>query len=528
MRRDIRLIVLVAVGAAAFLPSTDASARDGAASSPRLPAAADTFPLGEVVDSVVSISDPTQSYALYLPSGYDRWRTWPVMYLMDPRGRALIPMELFREAAERHGWILLSSYDTASDGPVEPNEIALDAMLGDTQRLLAPNMNRLYLCGFSGTARTSWPFAVNLAGYVAGVIGVGAGLPADASNVAYPSLLMAQPFSFFGASGNTDFNYEEMLRLDATLGRFHIPHRLALFEGPHSWLPKDLAERAVGWLEIQAMKKNLRPADPELIDRLFSAWLEEARELEGQGRMLAAAEAFRALVNDFVSLIPIERLTEASDRANELERSREVSDLVEVRRKNAEADEEFRKKLGDRLRRLRSADEPAKAAEKLIRDLKLEDLKRRAEGVGDTAEALAAQRLLEHTFVQTIFYVPRDFIDTEPGRALASLAVARATKPENPRVCYWEARTHASAGNTNEALDALECLVDAGVVRDADFLENEQYLRTLAGEARFAELMERVRSMAAESQRAPPRSRREASGAASGRGAIASCAHRRP
>jgi hypothetical protein len=36
-------------------------------------------------------------------------------------------------------------------------------------------------------------------------------------------------------------------------------------------------------------------------------------------------------------------------------------------------------------------------------------------------------------------------------------------------------------------------------VRDADFLENEQYLRTLAGEARFAELMERVRSMAAES-----------------------------
>ena len=150
------------------------------------------------------------------------------------------------------------------------------------------------------------------------------------------------------------------------------------------------------------------------------------------------------------------------------------------------------------MRRLQSADEPAKAAEKMIKDLKLEDLKRWAASAGDTAEALAAQRLLEHTFVQTTFYVPRDFIDTEPERALASLAVARAAKPESPRVCYQEARVYAAARRTGEALDALECLVNAGVVRDATFLENEQYLRTLGTEARFAELMERVRSMAAE------------------------------
>jgi predicted esterase len=499
MRRDIRLIVLVAVGAAAFLPGTDASARDPAASSPRLPAAADTFPLGEVVDSVVSISDPTQSYALYLPSAYDPGSTWPVLYLMDPRGRALIPMELFREAAERRGWILMSSYDTASDGPVEPNEIALDAMLGDTQRLLAPNMNRLYLCGFSGTARMGWMFAASLAGHVAGMIGVGGGLPSSGVGPGYPSMLAAGPFSFFGVAGNTDFNYEEMQRLDAMLAKFDVPQRLALFEGPHTWLPKDMADRGVDWLEIQAMKDGLRPTDLQLVDELFSGWLEEARELEAQGRPLAAAEAYRALVTDFVNLVPIDRLTEASDRANELERSREVRDLVEVKRKNAEANEEFGKKLGDRLRRLRSEDEPAKAAEKLIKDLKLEDVKRRAESVGDTAEALAAQRLLERTFVQTIFYVPRDYIDTEPERALASLTVARAAKPESPRVCYQEARVYAAAERTDEALDALECLVDAGVVRDADFLENEQYLRTLAGEARFAELMERVRSMAAES-----------------------------
>ena len=228
-------------------------------------AAADTFPVGVVVDSVVSVSDPTQSYALYLPSEYDPARSWPVMYLMDPRGRAHIPMELFRDAAERYGWILISSYDTRSDGPVEPNEVALDAMLGDTQQLHSADLNRLYLCGFSGTARMSWPFAVNLAGHVAGMIGVGGGLPGGGVALAYPGMLETQPFSFFGASGNTDFNYEEMLKLNDMLGNFDIPHRLVLFEGPHTWLPKDLAERGVDWLEIQAMKDGLRPVDLELV-----------------------------------------------------------------------------------------------------------------------------------------------------------------------------------------------------------------------------------------------------------------------
>jgi len=486
----------VAATAATLCASSTLISADAEFHSPH--AAADTFPVGEVVDSVVSVSDPTQSYALYLPSEYDLGRTWPVMYLMDPRGRAHIPMELFRDAAERYGWILISSYDTRSDGPVEPNEVALDAMLADTQQLLSANLNRLYLCGFSGTARMSWPFAVNLAGHVAGMIGVGGGLPGGGVALAYPGMLEAQPFSFFGASGNTDFNYEEMLKLHAMLDNFDIPHRLVLFKGPHTWLPKDLAERGVDWLEIQAMKDGLRPVDLELVDAFFTRWLEEARELDAQGRPLAAAEAYRALVNDFVNLVPIGRLTEASDRANELERSKEVKELTKQRKKHAEAEQEFGMKLVDFLQELRSSDDPARVAEKMIKDLKLEEIRRRAEVAQDTADALAAQRLIETAFTNTIFYVPRDFIDTDPERALVSLSVARAAKPESPRVCYQEARAHAAAGHTQEALDALECVVDTGVIRNPDFLESEQYLKRLSGEPRFAELVERARSIAEE------------------------------
>ena len=38
-----------------------------------------------------------------------------------PAGRALVPMQRFQPAAERLGYIVMSSYNTLSDGPAEPN-----------------------------------------------------------------------------------------------------------------------------------------------------------------------------------------------------------------------------------------------------------------------------------------------------------------------------------------------------------------------------------------------------------------------
>jgi hypothetical protein len=114
------------------------------------------FPPGEVVENVVSLSDPSQSYAVYLPSAYGPHREWPVLFAMDPRGRARIPLDLFQEAAERHGYIIVSSYNTASDTDGDPNTPAMRAMLADTPQLFFADGERIYLTGFSGTARVGW------------------------------------------------------------------------------------------------------------------------------------------------------------------------------------------------------------------------------------------------------------------------------------------------------------------------------------------------------------------------------------
>src|SRR6185295_15275165 len=80
-----------------------------------------TVRLGEITDPIVCTANPKRSYALYLPKAYTADRSWPILYVYDPRKRGKLAAELFREVAERRGFIVASSNDTESDNPDAPN-----------------------------------------------------------------------------------------------------------------------------------------------------------------------------------------------------------------------------------------------------------------------------------------------------------------------------------------------------------------------------------------------------------------------
>jgi predicted esterase len=229
--------------------------------SPAVPAAAaaqsspaDSLPRGAVVERVWA--DSAHSYALYLPATWTAERRWPVLLLLDPGGRATLPAERFREAAERHGWVLMSAYDVRNGGPdtLALNDAAVDAMLVDAQQRFALDPERLYFAGFSGMARYGWRVAVALDGRTAGLIGMGAGFP-DRPGLWGAMLRGAKPFSFFGIVGTRDPNLREMEDADAALGATAFPHRLTLFDGDHEWPPAAVAAEAIDWLERQRIQR---------------------------------------------------------------------------------------------------------------------------------------------------------------------------------------------------------------------------------------------------------------------------------
>ena len=192
------------------------------------PAAAGAeLPLGVPIERLAAASDPGQTYALYLPERLDRARPAPIVYLLDARGRALLPLERFRAAAEATRAVLASSYRSRSDEPRDQNLPALQAMWADTHARLSIDDRRVYLGGFSGTARAACTMADLAPGRVAGVIASGAGFPSGRPP------RRDTPFLYFAAVGETDFNHLEMRALDRALDGLGLPYRLEVFEGGH-------------------------------------------------------------------------------------------------------------------------------------------------------------------------------------------------------------------------------------------------------------------------------------------------------
>jgi predicted esterase len=372
-----------------------------------------------LMERVTSAGDSSQTYALYLPPGYMADKQWPILFVLDPRGRAMLALKLFEDAASEHGWIVMSSYNTLSDGPPEPNLIAMDAMLRSAQERLSIDRSRLYLAGFSGTARAVLRFAVTLRGHVAGVIAAGGALGFELGG---PETAFAgdSAFGYFGAAGIRDFNYEEVLSMSDRFGRTRVPFRFAAFDGPHRWPPAEICNDAVRWLELRAMRSGLRAADRKWMDRRLGIEIARAVDLKRRGRWMEALRLYEAILRDYS---PSAQSRAAADQVGELRKSREVEDYQAEARRLADRDLKQAGELQKTLEWARSKKE-SPAPEELTRKLRVPELQRTV-AQGDSLQAASASRLLARTFVWLAFYEPRAYLAAKaPRRALAMFQAA--------------------------------------------------------------------------------------------------------
>lgn len=352
-------------------------------------------PTGRIIERVTSPSDTIERYAMYLPRAYPAGRTWPVLVLLDPRGRALVPLERVRASAERLGYLVISSYNTASDGPAAPNERAFQAILRDLLPRLAIDRRRLYFAGMSGTARQAWEFAYRLPTAAAGVIGFSAGLPVPLDSLV--SLYGELPrFAFFGGAGRLDFNYQELRALDATLDRAGVAHRVVFYAGPHGWPPAGVFDAALTWLEWEAVRRGWSSADSTALAGAYAAALDSAH----------ARDTRTPLGSDI-------RATMDRLGREETAYRRRVFETVGA------------------IRRTAHVDDPAPWLDRL----QVATLRRVTAG-DDTLAAEAASRELALAFTEFSFYESRTLESAgDDARALLVLQIADGIRPGTPQVC---------------------------------------------------------------------------------------------
>lgn len=237
------------------------------------------------------LENPEHSYAICLPPDYTPARSWPVLYCFDPMARGALPVERFRAAADKLGYVVVGS-NNSRNGPMENSLHAVEVLLRDTERRLNLDPGRKYAAGFSGGARLA-DLVARTHGF-AGVVAVGAGFPGSVT----PADL---PHAFFGAVGREDLNYQEMRRLQRDLAGRPEPHRLAVFDGGHEWMPPAVAEQALEWMHLQAMRDGRLEADRDWIQATFARHWQAARALSPEGHAheegVELQADFRGLVN---------------------------------------------------------------------------------------------------------------------------------------------------------------------------------------------------------------------------------------
>jgi poly(3-hydroxybutyrate) depolymerase len=451
------------------------------------------YPRGVLIDPVVSPSDPTQRYVLYVPTTLDPAKPAPVLFIMDYRGRARVAAERFQAAAERLGWIVASSYNTASDGDGGPNVVAVKTMWRDVHEAFAIDDERMYLAGLSGTARMATLIAERSGVRFRGVIGAAAGFHPDVP----PS--KKTPFVYYGTAGTVDYNYWEMRGLEERLTRFGVPHRIAFFEGRHGWMPPELAEAALMWMELRAMQAGARGIDRKLVEERWSRDMDRAEGLEHDGRQWQASKLMAAMAADYAGLRPKDKdadedeVSRIARRAAELGATQQALSQAKMQERAAR---EHDRHVEQALQVVAAAfpprsSEPRATLAATILNLNVVRLRRAAATASEAG--LSAARVLAELNVQTGFYLPVAAMRAgDDERAKYYLGIAHAIDPEDGYAWYLRAAISARMGQPQAAIDALDKAVSFGF-RTVDAVEHDRSFTALRGRPDFIAVVRRMR-----------------------------------
>jgi predicted esterase len=419
---------------------------------------------GQINERVVCRANPSQTYALYVPTCYDPARQWPIVYCFDPIARGRVAIERFKEGAEKYGFLIAGS-NNSRNGPWKPTMEAAKAMVLDTGARLNIDPHRIYTAGFSGGARVASELAMS--GLAAGVVACGGGFPDSKT----PDSVR---FAFFGTAGADDFNYDEVRQVGRDLEALGAAYHISVFTGGHQWAPPEVASEALAWFEIQAMRVGTRPKDEALIQATLQARL-------GALPALSPGEAYleyAALARDYKDLAPT---AEFERQAAERAKSREVRRW----RKREQQDTDNQQRVSDSLLRLAEQDElPQMHAT-------ISSLRKKADAAGDSPARRLARRTLGDATIRASM-AGNQMIDSQRyDLAKRFLELAAYARPERFQGFYDLARAQAYCGEGKKAIASLKRAIEAGF-RGAAAAEAEPAFDTLRQDAAFRKVLAEI------------------------------------
>ncbi len=429
----------------------------------------DSVYTGKVLTRLVARQDTSFHYAAYIPRRYTPAHPVPLLLVLDPAGRADSATQLVAPAAERLDWIVLSSFDTRG-GSSARNEKAVNLMLDDAFSAFRIDTARIYLAGFSGTARDAWVFAYGAGGHVAGILSAGASMPGD---TAWRRRFGGRPpFDVAMAAGDRDFDFDEVVTTADTLRKLGAPVRMDAFAGGHVWPPQAVVGQALGWLDARAMARGLRPMDSLFVDSVFAGDSVRADSLAGARQPGRAYDAWTDIAGAWQGL---HDLAYAEARRSALAAEPGVGRWLAERDSLVGRTRVVQHAMGATLGNLRRTP-GVPDLRRLTAALHIVQYQQWEADGQDSVRAAWAARRLGDLYVQVSEYEPEVYLRVaDPSRALAMLAIADEIRSGDPVVCRERARAYALRRDADAALSQLRCALAGHAITTDEIRTDPRY-----------------------------------------------------
>ena len=439
------------------------------------------LPTGVLIAEVAERADPSQTFALYLPSAYSPSKRWPVIYAFDWGGRGRVPTELLSAAAEKRGYIAIGS-NASHNGSAREALAAAMALWQDSLSRFSIDRHQMYATGFSGASRNAFVFA-DQCGCVQGVIAVGAGLPP------LNGPLHGLSHGVFMTLGTFDFNYPELVALEQQLDALKVPNRLRRFEGDHGWPPAEVMAEAVDWLGLEAMRQDRRPKDEALIGELRGRALERARADEQAGDLLSAYEEYRKSAEEFAGL---------ADTAEFSSRAAAIKNSPELRKaqKQEQEDMQRQRRMVDEIeQQLTSLPGGSKELGRRLVDITpaVTQVRDEANRAKNPRDVRVMRRAVSDLFATAYEAGLGRMRNGDAPSAELYFQVAAVVAPDAPSPHFELAKVYVKLGDKKKALRELEAAIAKGL-KKASLLKESPELAPLRDEPRFQELLTQLES----------------------------------
>ncbi len=347
-----------------------------------------------------------------------------------------------KDAAERYGYILAGS-NNSQNGAWKEEAAAAQAMYHDTRERLSIDANRIYFTGLSGGAR----FAASLAQAckcAAGVLLSGAGFSPSSPPTTGGN------FAVFGAVGMFDFNYGEMIQLDARLGELHYAHVLERFDGAHEWAPANVMDDAFAWFRLIAMKDGREARDQAFIKEQAAVAEKRAESLISAGDAYEGWFDYRQDADTFAGLEDGEEFRERAmalknDKAVHAGAKREQQEIEE----QSQMDAEILRELGNLREGSPQTNPPAELAQNIF------DLQRRAQDETNAQKVRVLRRALGAVYIGAMEDGQALYDSHDSTHALIYFELAAIAAPDSAGPLRAIAMARATNGDRRGALDAL-------------------------------------------------------------------------